>query len=166
MDEEIQEIRFNHSKDATAIRRADGGKVLEQDGNFFTFAEYHKNAMQTGTDGDGNPIFDIKGGHWVPEPQYMPNYEEQFATDRIADMLDFISKNLSQIVKLLPALEIYTRESIARAQVKDKSFNELKGKLGVMTRELAKYNKLKKLVSVKEELAKLENEVTEDGKQD
>ena len=160
-----EKVVFDHNKNTTQIEDGTGRKFLEQDGNMFTNAEFQRCAIQVGTDINGNPIYDA-GGKWIPEPKYIEDFFANKTADEVMELLKFITEQLKKIADVLPALDMYAREAIARAQVKDKSFNKLKGELGSMKRELAKYDKLKKLASVKSELAKLEDEVTEDGKQD
>ena len=139
---------FDQDKPASVMRDT-SGKYLEQDGHIFSHTRYDRFKKT-----------------WDPTPQLMVDFHDKQAADKVTKLLEFVADNLKKIVDVLPALDMYSREAIARAQVKDKSFNRLKGELGAMKRELSKYDKLKKLASVKDELAKLEDEVTKDGKQD
>lgn len=159
-----EEVVFDHSKNTSQLEDGEGRKFLEQDGNIFSNAEFQRHAEQTGTDIDGNPVYDA-GGRWVPEPQWLPDYHEEKATDEVLKLLRFINESLKKIADVLPALDMYSREAIARANIKEQSFNKLKGELGSMKRELKKYEKIKKTVSVKAELAKLEEGIAEDGEQ-
>lgn len=152
---------FDHTKDATQIS-GPNGKYLEQEGHKFTFAEFQFNTVQTGTDIDGNPIFERKGGTWVPEPQHIPPSAEA-EVDEVKNLLTGIYDMLKKVTQILPALEIYTSESIMRNRANTQSFNELKGKLGVMRKKLNEYEKERKLVSKRAELKKLEEGLEEDG---
>ena len=145
MSEEITvPIMFDHTAETTAVSDPDSNppRYLIQNGHKFTFAKMDK--IQ---------------GRWLPEPKLIEDFDEKRSNKNITDLLLIINQHLSKIVNILPALEIYGREAMAKQQIKDKSFNKLKGELGVMKRELAKLEKLKKLATVKRELAKLEKDV-------
>jgi len=148
MEEESFDVTFDHAAETTAMSdpNADPPRYLEQNGNKFTFAEYNR--------------FEKK---WLPEPKHLEHFTIRTATKGITDLLLLINEHLGKIVKVLPALEMYGREAVAKRAEKDRSFNELKGKLGVMQRELAKYKGAKKLVDKKKELAEIEKELEGDG---
>jgi len=148
MGEESFDITFDHTAETTAMSdpNADPPRYLEQNGHKFTFAEYNR--------------FEKK---WLPEPKYLKYFIRKTVDKGITDLLLLINEKLGAVVKVLPALEMYGREAVAKQAEKDKSFNKLKGELGVMKRELAKYKGAKKLVNKKKELAEIEKELEEDG---
>ena len=154
---DTEPIKFDHTK-GVAISTTKKGKRLVQDDHIFSYAEYHRHAE---VDGEGNII--SEGGKWEPEPQYEEDFAEKMTVDEVLELLRFINGHLIKIADVLPALDLYTREAIAKASIKEQSFNKLKGELGSMKRELKKYESIKKLASVKAEVAKLEEGIVEDG---
>lgn len=135
---------FDHNKPVSKGKGPEG-KYLEQDGVKYTNAVYNRFT-----------------GKWEPEPQLIEDYQEKkdevnldIALKQCVSML----KKISEVI--VPLLDVYGREAIARQRAKEESFNRMRGELAQAKKELKKVDKLRKRTKLEEEIEGLK----EDGEQ-